>query len=118
MSRSNIIVGSKVNDKAIVALSSFIHALIELDILAIARLVVKDGKPPIIVIMAPLIEPDYECLIDVELPFAEDVRQYKFAPLDTVKTISGKKLDKHRFIPSEELQEAMNDYVDSMDILT
>ncbi|KAF3928883.1 hypothetical protein ABW20_dc0109269 [Dactylellina cionopaga] len=116
LSNSNMIVASKTNDKAIVALSSFIHALYELDSLAIGRLVIKDDKPPTIIAMAPVIEPEYECLVDIQLPFAEDIRQYKFAPLDVVKTLTGKILDKHRFIPTQELQEAMNDYVDAMDL--
>ncbi|KAK6510326.1 ATP-dependent DNA helicase II subunit 2 [Arthrobotrys conoides] len=116
LSNSNIIIASKANDEAIMALSSVIHALYELDSLAIGRLVTKDDKSPVMVAMAPIIEPDFECLVEVQLPFAEDTRQYKFAPLDTVKTITGKVLDKHRFIPTQELQEAMDDYVDSMDL--
>ncbi|KAK6344565.1 ATP-dependent DNA helicase II subunit 2 [Orbilia brochopaga] len=115
-SNSNILVASKTNDKAILALSSFIHALYELDSLAIGRLVTKDDRPPVVVAMAPIIEPEYECLVDVQLPFAEDIRQYKFAPLDIIKTATGRLMNKHRFIPSEDLQEAMNDYVDAMDV--
>ncbi|KAK6511954.1 ATP-dependent DNA helicase II subunit 2 [Arthrobotrys musiformis] len=118
LSNSNIIVGSKANDESIMALSSFIHALYELDSLAIGRLVTKVDKPPVMVAMAPVIEPEFECLVEVQLPFAEDTRQYKFAPLDTVRTVSGKVLDKHRLIPSQELQEAMNEYVDSMNLMS
>ncbi|KAF3910167.1 hypothetical protein ABW21_db0200433 [Orbilia brochopaga] len=116
LSNSSILVASKTNDKAILALSSFIHALYELDSLAIGRLVTKDDRPPVLVAMAPIIEPEYECLVDVQLPFAEDIRPYKFAPLDIVKTSTGRSMNKHRFIPSEDLQEAMNDYVDAMDL--
>ncbi|EPS42810.1 hypothetical protein H072_3234 [Dactylellina haptotyla CBS 200.50] len=116
LSNSNMIIASKANDKAIMALSSFIHALYELDSIALGRLVIKDDKPPVMIAMAPVIEPEYECLVDVQLPFGEDMRRYKFAPLDTVKTITGKTLAKHRLIPTEELQEAMNDYVDAMDL--
>ncbi|KAK6542229.1 ATP-dependent DNA helicase II subunit 2 [Orbilia ellipsospora] len=116
LSNSNMIVASKVNDKAIMALSSFIHALYELDSIAVGRLVLKDDKPPTMIAIAPVIEPEYECLVDVQLPFAEDIRQYKFAPLDTVKTLTGKVLEKHRLIPTQELQEAMNDYIEAMDL--
>lgn len=55
--------------------------------------------------------------MDVQLPFAEDIRQYKFAPLDIIKTATGRLMNRHRFIPSEDLQEAMNDYVDAMDVM-
>lgn len=55
--------------KAVMALSSLIHALYELDNYALARLVPKKDKPPMMVVMAPLIEPDFEALIDVQVRF-------------------------------------------------
>lgn len=117
MSQSCMIVPQKGNTKASIALSSFIRALQEVDSYAIARLVVKDNKEPLLVLLAPSIDPDFECLIDVQLPFAEDVRTYRFAPLDKVFTVSGKELKEHRNLPSKELQKAMDDYVDSMDLM-
>lgn len=118
MSRTSMTVAQKTNDKAAMALSSFIHALYELESYAVSRLVVKDNKEPRIVLLAPNIEPDFECLYDVELPFAEDFRSYKFPPLDRVVTVSGKSLQVHRNLPSDDLQDAMNAYVDSMDLST
>ncbi|KAJ9637209.1 ATP-dependent DNA helicase yku80 [Coniosporium tulheliwenetii] len=118
MSRSNVVVAQRTNEKASMALSSFIHALYELDSYAVARLVAKDGNDPKLLLLAPSIEPDYECLLDVELPFAEDVRQYRFPPLDRVITVSGKQLIEHRNLPSDELMKAMSDYVDHMDLST
>lgn len=116
MSTSNIIIGQKVNDKAILALSSTIHALYELECYAIGRLVVKDGKPPLVVLLAPLIEPDFECLVEVQLPFAEDMRSYRFPPLDKIVTVSGKVVKEHRNLPSDDLLDAMEKYVDDMDL--
>lgn len=116
LDRSNIVIAQRTNEKAIMALSSFIHALYELESYAVARLVTKDMKDPSLVLLAPSIEPDYECLVEVELPFAEDVRPYKFPPLDRVVTISGKVLTEHRNLPSKDLQSAMDDFVDNMDI--
>lgn len=116
MSRAFLIVSQKLNDKASMALSSFIHALYELDTYAVARLVIKDNKEPKIVLLTPHIEPDFECLYDVELPFAEDMRSYKFPPLNRVITVSGKEIKAHRTLPSDELVDAMSDYVDSMDL--
>ncbi|KAH8692933.1 putative Ku family DNA helicase [Talaromyces proteolyticus] len=117
MSNSNVIIAQKTNEKATLALSSFIHALFELDCYAVARLVIKDNKSPLIVLLAPSIEPDYECLLEVQLPFAEDVRAYKFPPLDQVVTISGKEIKDHRNLPSEDLMNAMSKYVDSMELV-
>lgn len=118
MSRTNVIIAERTNDKAYMALSSFINALYELDSYAVARLVPKENKEPRILLLQPAIEPEFVCLYDVELPFAEDVRSYKFSPLDKVVTVSGKNLTLHRNLPTDDLKDAMSDYVDSMDLST
>jgi ATP-dependent DNA helicase 2 subunit 2 len=82
----------------------------------VARLVTKDEKDPIMVLLMPYLEPNYACLYDVPLPFAEDVRSYQFPPLDRVVTVSGQTITKHRLLPSDELSQTMSDYVDAMDI--
>lgn len=110
-------VPQKLNDGAALKLSSFIHSLQELESYAVARIVTKDGKEPALILLAPHIEPDFECLYDVPLPFAEDVRNYQFPPLDKVITVTGNiKYEDHRLLPSKNLSEAMDDYVDAMDI--
>lgn len=118
MSVSCVVIAQKTNSKAIMALSSFIHALVELESYAVARLVVKADKEPLIVLLAPSVEVDHECLLDIQLPFAEDVRSYRFPPLDKVITISGKEIKEHRNLPSDALTSAMSDYVDRMDLST
>ncbi|VUC38105.1 unnamed protein product [Clonostachys rosea] len=109
----------KFDEKSELALSSLVWALNEVESYAIARLVTKDGKDPQLVLLAPHIEPDLECLYDVPLPFAEDIRSYQFPPLDRVVTITGQTVkSEHRFLPSDDLNVAMSDYVDAMDIST
>ncbi|KAL4944789.1 hypothetical protein BDV06DRAFT_219972 [Aspergillus oleicola] len=117
LSNTNILIAQRPNDKAALALSSFIHALFELESYAVARLVIKENKPPLMVLLAPSIEPEYECLLEVQLPFAEDVRTYRFPPLDKVITVSGKVVTQHRDLPSDDLQDAMDKYVDSMEFM-
>ncbi|PVI02902.1 ATP-dependent DNA helicase II subunit 2 [Periconia macrospinosa] len=118
MSRSNYIVPQKSNVQAKLALSSFIHALWEADCYAVARLVTKENKPPLIVLLVPRIEPEIEVLVEVELPFEEDMRRYKFPPLDKKLTVSGKTITEHKDLPSDELMQSMSDYVDAMDLST
>ncbi|KAJ4993687.1 Ku70/Ku80 N-terminal alpha/beta domain-containing protein [Stagonosporopsis vannaccii] len=118
MSRTNLIVPQKANQQAQLALSSFIHALYEGGLYAVARLVTKENRPPIVILLSPRIEPDFECLVDVELPFEEDMRRYKFPPLDRKLTVSGKVITEHRDLPSADLTAAMDAYVDSMDLST
>lgn len=116
LGRASLIVASRNNEQASMALSSLIHALYELESYAIARLVSKDNKEPKMLLLAPNIDADFECLYDIELPFAEDIRSYKFLPLDRVVTVSGKVLKVHRNLPSDELMDAMSAYVDRMDL--
>lgn len=113
-----VTVAKKSDSKSELALSSLVWALSELESYAVARIVTKEGKDPLLVLLAPSIEPDLECLYDIPLPFAEDIRSYQFPPLDRVITVSGQTLTKHRFLPSDDLNEAMSDYVDAMDLST
>ncbi|KAM3526217.1 hypothetical protein NHJ13051_003575 [Beauveria bassiana] len=106
----------KFDEKSELAMSSLVWGLNELESYAIARLVTKDGKDPTLVLLAPGLEPELECLYDVPLPFAEDIRAYKFPPLDKVVTVTGQTLTTHRLLPTEELTEAMGEYVDAMDL--
>ncbi|KAK9795785.1 hypothetical protein SCARD494_04756 [Seiridium cardinale] len=115
---SCITVAQKNSSADALKLSSLIHSLHELESYALARLVAKDGKEPLLVLLAPYIDVDYECLYDIPLPFAEDVRQYSFPPLDKVVTVNNKVLTTHRLLPSFDLNDAMSDYVDAMDIST
>ncbi|KAF2635688.1 SPOC domain-like protein [Massarina eburnea CBS 473.64] len=118
MSRSNHIVPQRSNPQAKLALSSFIMALYEAEYYAVARLVTKENKPPLIVLLVPRIELDTEALIEVELPFEEDMRRYKFPPLDKKLTVSGKAITEHKDLPNDELIQSMSDYVDAMDLST
>ncbi|KAJ5130402.1 uncharacterized protein N7515_006441 [Penicillium bovifimosum] len=118
MSNTNVIIPQRGNDNAALALSSLIHSLYELESYAVARLVTKENKPPMVILLAPSIEADYECLIEVQLPFAEDVRSYRFPPLDKIITVSGKVVTEHRNLPNASLKDAMSDYVDSMELIT
>lgn len=116
MSTSNVIIAQRVNNKAILALSSVIHALFEVECYAVGRLMTKNGRPPSVVLLAPCIEPDFEALLEVQLPFAEDVRSYHFPPLDKIVTVSGKVVKEHRNLPSDDLLSTMSKYVGSMEL--
>ena len=118
LGRSNFIVPQRANPQSQLALSSFIHALYESECYAVARLVTKESKPPVMVLLVPRIEPDWEALVDAELPFEEDMRRYKFPPLDRKLTVSGKTITEHRDLPTQDLMSALSDYVDTMGLST
>jgi ATP-dependent DNA helicase 2 subunit 2 len=116
MTKTSVIIAARGDRRYTMALSSLIHALHDGQQYAVARFVVKTNKPPVLLLLAPLMEDDFECLVDAELPFTEDVRNFKFPPLDKVITVSGKQVTKHRTMPTDNLKEAVSQYVDSMDL--
>ncbi|KAI5283491.1 ATP-dependent DNA helicase II subunit 2, partial [Ascosphaera aggregata] len=116
MSNSQMVVGSKLSEADTLALSSIIHALNDLQCFAVGRLVPKDGKPPALVVLAPYIEENFECLTEVQVPFAEDIRTYRFPPLDKIVTVSGKEVYEHRNLPSKDLLASMERFVDKMEL--
>jgi ATP-dependent DNA helicase 2 subunit 2 len=118
MGKSNFVAAVSGDEKQAMSLSSFIHGLVETEQYAVARYVQKAQKPPLMVLLAPYTVQGFEALVAMELPFAEDVRNFKFPPLDKVVTVGGKKLLQHRTLPSDDLMEAMGHYVESMDLST
>lgn len=118
MGESGIIVAQKFNEKAEVAMSSLVNALYELESYAVARFVAKDDKDPYVhlLIPSPRLDNETDCLYDVPLPFAEDVRPYQFPPLDKVLTVDGIVIKQHRLLPTDDLKKAMSDFVDAMDL--
>ncbi|CAK7263862.1 ATP-dependent DNA helicase yku80 [Sporothrix epigloea] len=115
MGESCIITPRRFSEEDELAFSALVHAMVETDTCAVARLVIKDMKDPVMLLLLPTVTASHVCLYDVPLPFAEDVRSYPFPPLDKVITASGAVLTKHRLLPNDDLNKAMSDYVDAMD---
>lgn len=51
------------------------------------------------------------------MPFADDVRKYTFASLDTLVNKKGEVVTAHPYIPIDTQQEAMDKFVDAMDLM-
>ena len=51
------------------------------------------------------------------MPFADDVRKYTFASLDNLVSKKGKLITEHPYLPTEEQLDAMDKFVDSMDLM-
>lgn len=101
----SVVVADKAAPGASVALSAFIHALYETNMVAIVRQVYRNKCNPKIGFLAPEIEHDHECLVLIHLPFMEDWRRYTFSPLsaDTKNAPSDEQLS-----AVDELITAMN----------
>ena len=51
------------------------------------------------------------------MPFADDVRKYTFASLDNLISKKGEAVTEHPYLPTEEQTEAMDEFVDAMDLM-
>lgn len=91
---------------AAVALSAFINGMYELNTVAIVRYCRAKNAPPKLGFLAPHIKQDYECLLFTALPFAEDLRQFSFAPLDANK----------KWKPTGEQEDAIDNLITVMDL--
>ncbi|KAM4836485.1 X-ray repair cross-complementing protein 5 [Thomomys bottae] len=98
---------AKGDEAAAVALSSLIHALDELDMVAIIRYAYGAKTNPQVGVAFPLIKEAYECLVYVQLPFMEDLRQYMFSSLKNNKKCT----------PSEAQLSAIDELIDSMSLI-
>ncbi|EFC39669.1 Ku70/Ku80 beta-barrel domain-containing protein [Naegleria gruberi] len=87
-----------------IALSSFIRALSELEMVMIITYVYRDDLEPKLGFLYPHIGTNSECLYFNALPFAEDIREYPFKSFSTVKH-------------SEEQLQAAEDLIKSMDLM-
>ncbi|KAJ6569542.1 SPOC like C-terminal domain-containing protein [Mycena capillaripes] len=100
-----------------VAISSIAQAMYEKNAMAIARWVSKDGMDAKMGVLAPCIADGIDCLLWAQMPFADDVRKYTFASLDNLVSKKGEVLKEHAYLPTEAQLEAMDNFVDAMDLM-
>ncbi|XP_011356938.1 X-ray repair cross-complementing protein 5 isoform X2 [Pteropus vampyrus] len=98
---------AKDDEAAAVALSSLIHALDELGMVAIVRYAYDKRANPQVGVAFPYIKDTYECLVYVQLPFMEDLRQYMFSSLQNNK----------KYTPTEAQLSAIDALIDSMNLI-
>ncbi|KAI0725997.1 SPOC like C-terminal domain-containing protein [Fomitopsis betulina] len=100
-----------------VALSSLVQAMYEKGAMAIARWVLRDGAEPKIGVLHPVIFDRVDCLMFVRVPFAEDVRNFPFPSLENLVSKKGERVTSHPYLPTEEQTEAMEHFVDAMNLM-
>lgn len=98
---------AKDDEAAAVALSSLIHALDQLNMVAIVRYAYDRRANPQVGVAFPHIKDAYECLVYVQLPFMEDLRQYMFSSLKNNKKCT----------PTEAQLSAVDDLIESMSLV-
>ncbi|KAM9284356.1 X-ray repair cross-complementing protein 5 isoform 2-T2 [Cariama cristata] len=98
---------AKGDENAAVAFSALVHALDELKVVAIVRYAYDRRCNPQIGVAFPYIKDAYECLIYVQLPYMEDLRQYIFSSLKNNK----------KWIPTADQLSAVDSLIDSMNLV-
>ncbi|KAI0735882.1 SPOC domain-like protein [Earliella scabrosa] len=99
-----------------VALSSVVQAMYEKGVMAIARWVSKDDMDPKMGVLLPSVFEEIDCFLWVQMPFADDVRNFPFASLETLINKKGEVVTEHPYLPTAEQMSAMEDFVDAMDL--
>lgn len=102
--------------KSQLQISTLVRAMAELDVLAVVRLVRKDGAEPELGMLKPKVEEHNEYFFYSKAPFREDLRRFPFPPLDRIVTTDGTELRQGPNIPDEADQEAMDAFVDSLEL--
>ncbi|NWX22955.1 XRCC5 protein, partial [Aegotheles bennettii] len=98
---------AKDDENAAVALSALVHALDELKMVAIVRYAYDRRCNPQVGVAFPYIKDAYECLIYVQLPYMEDLRQYIFSSLKNNK----------KCIPTADQLSVVDSLIDSMNLV-
>ncbi|BGP23482.1 ATP-dependent DNA helicase 2 subunit 2 [Rhodotorula toruloides] len=106
--------------------SALCNAMYEKKSAALVRFVKKgfnrNGKfrvpDPMLGILFPRIDDDEqrEYCYWVRFPFAEDIRPFQFPSLERIFNRKQVRKMEHKFLPTDEMDEAMKEFVDAMDI--
>lgn len=54
--------------------------------------------------------------VNLQMPFADDVRKYTFPSLERLYNKAGEELTEHPYLPTKAQQEAMDNFVEAMDL--
>ncbi|KAH7883997.1 SPOC domain-like protein [Phlebopus sp. FC_14] len=100
-----------------IAFSSIVQAMYEKGVMAIARMVGRDGADPKMGVLAPVVWEKVDVLLWVQMPFADDIRHYTFPSLSTLTSRTGERITKHPYLPTDQQLEAMDKFVDAMDLM-
>ncbi|NWQ68179.1 XRCC5 protein, partial [Neopipo cinnamomea] len=98
---------AKDDENAAVAFSALVRALDELKVVAVVRYAYDRRSNPQIGVAFPYIKEAYECLIYVQLPYMEDLRQYIFSSLKNNK----------KCVPTVDQLSAVDSLIDSMNLV-
>ncbi|KAL2315645.1 hypothetical protein POMI540_1105 [Schizosaccharomyces pombe] len=86
--------------------SAFVQSLEREHRYALARFVSKDKGVPVLLVLMPYVEFKRHYLVDIQLPFAEDVRPYSFSEFEKLSNEEDMR----------QIDFAVSNYIDNMDL--
>ncbi|XP_073503568.1 X-ray repair cross-complementing protein 5 [Phyllobates terribilis] len=95
------------DEAAAIALSTLIRALHDMEMVAVVRYAYDRRSNPQVGVAFPHIKEKYECLIYVQLPYMEDLRQYLFPSLS----------NNNKFRPTDAQLTAVDSLIDNMSLV-
>ncbi|GAA6003096.1 uncharacterized protein JCM10292_002859, partial [Rhodotorula paludigena] len=105
--------------------SALVNAMDERSTMAVVRFVKKGytrnglfrmPDPQVGVLYPKINEEGVEYCTWVRFPFAEDLRQFQLGSLERLFNRKGKRVHDNKLLPTEEMDDAMDDFVDAMDL--
>ncbi|KAI0656800.1 SPOC domain-like protein [Cubamyces menziesii] len=100
-----------------VAVSSVVQGMSEQHVVAITRWVKSDDGDPRMGVLWPSVFEEIDCFLWVQMPFADDIRNFPFASLETLVNKRGEVIKEHPYLPNKEQMAAMDRFVDAMDLM-
>ncbi|PVF93424.1 SPOC domain-like protein [Serendipita vermifera] len=100
-----------------IAFSSIVQALAQEDLCAVIRMVTGNNYAPKLGVAVPRVMDKTDCLLWVQMPFAEDHRNYTFQSFDRLFNKHGNQIKDSPYQPTDDMMNAMEAYVDSMDLM-
>ncbi|KAM0754876.1 SPOC domain-like protein [Meredithblackwellia eburnea MCA 4105] len=107
-------------------LSALIHGMNERGSVAIVRYIGKGMTSsktgvfkvpdPKVGILFPVIDTPREFCYWCQMPFAEDIRALSFPSLKNLFNRKGVRLEEHKFLPTKPMNDAMEEFVESMEL--
>ncbi|KAA1130751.1 ATP-dependent DNA helicase II subunit 2 [Puccinia graminis f. sp. tritici] len=99
-----------------ISFSAIVRAMNDANRAALARYVGRSVvAEPKLVILIPVVEPTIRYFLFIQVPFVDDLRQYAFPPLPT-GPILGNRTVRTQYVLTDEMQDAMDELVDKMDL--
>ncbi|KAF9911035.1 ATP-dependent DNA helicase II subunit 2 [Linnemannia zychae] len=105
------------NPHAEVQMAGLVFALFEKNSFALCRYVRVNDSEPKLGVLWPEISSEHKCLFFARTAFSEDIRRHVFASLTDIETVSGKKLEKHRLLATQEMIDNTKEFINALDLM-